>query len=88
MAKKSKRHSEDGSGKTLLEKAEGHKVKRQTKTSVTKEQLEVYIAWFQGTIQTSQACFALDVAVATFRGNAGTTLRDAITQGKYELDEA
>ena len=87
MAKKSKRHS-GGEEVSLLEKAKSHAVKRQTKDSVSDEQLEVYIAWFQGKLQTSQACYALDIAVATFRGHAGTILRTAIAQGKYELDEA
>jgi hypothetical protein len=75
--------------KSLLDKAKSHKVKRQTKRAATPEELEVYLSWFNGEIDTSQACFALDVAVGTFRGNAGTTIRDAIAAGKLEqIDEA
>jgi hypothetical protein len=73
---------------TLLEKAKKHKVKRQEKNPATPEELEVYVAWFKGDLSSSQACYALDISAATFRGNSGATLRAAIISGDYELDEA
>ncbi len=63
---------------TLLEKAMGHKVKKQGRKAVTKEKLKVYVAYMNGEVDVTQACYALDVSNATFRGQVGSIVRDAI----------
>lgn len=70
--------------KSLLDKAKDHKVKRQAKKPTSTEELEVYVAYMNGEIDTSQACFALNITASTFRGNSGSAIRDAILSGKIE----
>ena len=66
--------------KSLIEKAKSHKVARQSKTPITVEELKVYVAYINGEIDISQACYGLDMSPATFRGNSGSVIREAIVQ--------
>jgi len=78
--------SKEKKDQTPLEKAKSLKSKRAPKAKLTKEEMEVYIAWFEGDIDTTQACHGLnDMSPATFRTKCGSVLRDAIIRGDYEI---
>lgn len=73
--------------KSPLEKAMSHKSARKPKEAIGEKEMEVYVAWMQGKIDASQACYGLNITPSTFRGKVGSIIRDAIIREELELTE-